>query len=135
MCMSLWHLIGLGKISTETASGMFNSFLLRDVVVNLLFSVLYTIFLRFSQYYLIFFKIHVWMSYLWILCSGYQQKEAFVIPIILPFVYHGFTNFNVHLVIAGSYHKRPNSSDLATRCCRVPLVSFQTKNVVRAYLR
>ena len=31
--------------------------------------------------------------------------------------------------IAGSNHKRPNSSDLATRCCHVAMVSFKIKNV------
>ena len=33
------------------------------------------------------------------------------------------------VAIAGSYHKRPNTSDLATRYCRVTLVSFQIINV------
>ena len=36
-------------------------------------------------------------------CSGYLQKEATVIPIILPFVYHGFTHFTVHLRISSFF--------------------------------
>ena len=41
----------------------------------------------------------------WLLCSGYLQKEAAVIPIILPFVHHGFTDFTVHLRILMSVFK------------------------------
>ena len=36
--------------------------------------------------------------------------------------------------IAGLNHKRPNSSDLATRCCRVAMVSFEIKNVFNTTL-
>ena len=38
-----------------------------------------------------------------VLCSGYLQKEAAVIPIILPFVYHGFAHFTVHLRISSFF--------------------------------
>ena len=51
------------------------------------------------------------------LCSGYLQKEAAVIPIILPFVYHGFHSlhcpsknfflfFAVHLRISSFFSMR-----------------------------
>ena len=38
-----------------------------------------------------------------LLCSGYRQKEAAVIQIILPFVYYGFTHFTVHLRISSFF--------------------------------
>ena len=48
--------------------------------------------------------------------SSFTEVNAFL---------HQFTmeaRENFEGTIAGSYHKRPNSSDLATRCCRVALV-------------
>ena len=40
------------------------------------------------------------------LCSGYLRKEATVISIVLPFVYHGFAHFTVHLKISSFFSKR-----------------------------
>ena len=37
--------------------------------------------------------------------------------------------FGYFTAISGSYQKCPNSSDLATRCCRVAMVSSKIKNV------
>ena len=42
----------------------------------------------------------------WFLCSGYLRKEATVISIMLPFVYHEFAHFTVHLRIPSFFSMR-----------------------------
>ena len=37
------------------------------------------------------------------LCSGYLWKETTVISIVLPFVYHRFSHFTIHLRISSFY--------------------------------
>ena len=48
---------------------------------------------------------------LYFLCSGYLRKEATVISIVLPFVYHEFAHFTVHLRISSFFFMRIQTLD------------------------